>query len=250
MRVVRSYAAGAKASNKLDFPQFLGWGGHGGVSAEWCLKTDIIRPEATRLMHLPEPILAVLEPFRPEFSRPTWSRVLGLITGTILARGRRTVTAALRAIGLSMETGFQRFHDVFSRARWSPMRRARRLLRVLITAFMPHEGLCFVIDETLERRRGPKPTKLSHHRDPIASSKKMNVVASGLRWVITALEVPVAWSSLPWALPFFSQLAPSEKTDKTQRRRHKPVSHRARQVVALLRRWLPGVALTLLGDPA
>jgi hypothetical protein len=43
---------------------------------------------------------AVLEAFRSEFTEPTWTKVLVLLWGTILARGRRTVTAALRQMGV------------------------------------------------------------------------------------------------------------------------------------------------------
>jgi len=199
-------------------------------------------------MRLPKTILAVLDRFRPEFRSRTWTRVLGLITGTLLARGRRTVTAALRAIGRGDEPGWQRFHDVFARASWSPLRLARRRLGLLINAFTPQGGLVLAIDETLERRRGRKITKRSHHRDPIASSKKINVVATGLRWVVTALVVPIPWAGRLWALPFLSQLAPSEKTDAQQKRRHKTMAHRARQMLRVVRRWLPGTELTRLGD--
>jgi hypothetical protein len=199
-------------------------------------------------MHLPGPLLAVLEPFRPEFRRPTWTKAVSLIAGTLLARGRRTVASALRAIGRGGEPGFQRYHDVLSRAAWSPLRLARRLLGLLVAAFAPEGGLTLVIDETLERRWGRKITKRSHHRDPVASSRKMQVVAAGLRWVVTALVVQVPWTRRHWALPFLSQLAPSEKTDAKQRRRHKTMAHRARQVASVARRWLPGVELTLVGD--
>src|SRR4051794_1438499 len=164
-------------------------------------------------MHLPGTFLAALEPFRPEFRRPTWTRAVDLIAGTLLARGRRTVASALRAIGRAGEPGFQRYHEVFSRAAWSPLRLARRLLRLLVAAFAPEGGLILVIDETLERRWGRRITKRSHHRDPVASSRNMQVVATGLRWVVTALVVRVPWTRRHWALPFLSQLAPSEKVD-------------------------------------
>ena len=35
------------------------------------------------------PIIAVLEPFRPLFTAPTWKKMLTLLQGTLLARGRR-----------------------------------------------------------------------------------------------------------------------------------------------------------------
>ena len=201
-------------------------------------------------MRLPKPILAVLDRFRPEFRQPTWGRVLQLISGTLLARGRRTVSSALRALGRGQRPGWQRFHDVFARSSWSPLRLARRLLGLLIAAFAPRGGLVMILDETLERRRGRKITKRSHHRDAVASSKKITVIASGLRWIVTALVVPIPWAGRLWALPFLSQLAPSLKTDQKQKRQHKTIAQRARQVVCLMRRWLPGTELTVLGDTA
>jgi SRSO17 transposase len=110
-------------------------------------------------MSLPRPILSVLDHFRSAFTRPTWEKAQILVTGTILARGRRTVAAALRATGYEHDRHFSRFHAVFSRSRWSALELARRLLLLLVQAFAPRGGLTLVIDETLERRRGPKITK-------------------------------------------------------------------------------------------
>ena len=199
-------------------------------------------------MSLSAPILSVLSHFRSVFTRPTWEKAQVLVTGTILARGRRTVTAALRATGHEHDTHFSRFHAVFSRARWSALELARRLLLLLVQAFAPQGALTLVIDETLERRRGPTISERSYHRDPIASSKSQLVVASGLRWMVLALVVNVPWSRHRWALPFLSRLAPSAKLDAARQRRHKTLCIHARQMMTVVRRWLPGVPLTLLGD--
>ena len=193
-------------------------------------------------------ILSALAPFRTAFTRPTWEKVLVLATGTILARGRRTVAAALHAAGWEQDPNFSRFHAVFSRARWSALELARRLLLALVRAFALGGGLTLAIDETLERRRGAKITKRGHHRDPIASSKGQHVAASGLRGMVLALVVEVPWNRRRWALPFLSRLAPSAKVDAAQHRRHKTLTVHARQMVTAVRRWLPGVPLTLLGD--
>ena len=104
-------------------------------------------------MPAPALILAVLGSFRPESSPQTWARVVTLVLGTITARGRRTVAAALRQMGLHDDPNFSSYHQVFNRAAWSPRRLARRLLRAAIAAFVPGGvGLSFAIDETLERR--------------------------------------------------------------------------------------------------
>src|SRR5271165_909917 len=50
------------------------------------------------------PILAEwLSVFRPCFTAPVWNRILVLVAGAVLAPGRRTVTQALRVMGLAGE---------------------------------------------------------------------------------------------------------------------------------------------------
>jgi hypothetical protein len=66
-------------------------------------------------------MLQALEPFVPLFSRRLWPRVLVLVAGTLLAPGKRTVTAALRVMGLAQPRRFERYHRVLNRARWSSL---------------------------------------------------------------------------------------------------------------------------------
>jgi len=196
-------------------------------------------------------IQQVLEPFRSEFTAPTWIRVVTLILGTILARGRRTVAAALRQMGLQDDPNFSSYHQVFNRAAWSPRKVARRLLSAAIAAFVPKGvGLTFAIDETLERRWGRKIRIRGHYRDPLASSKGRSVSTSGIRWIVLALVVTVPWASRPWALPVLSLPCPTPKVSLKLGRRHKTIAERARQMIACLRRWLPDIDLTVVGDSA
>ncbi len=199
----------------------------------------------------PALIVAVLDTFRPEFSPRTWARVVTLVLGTITARGRRTVAAALRQMGLHDDPNFSSYHQVFNRASWSPRRLARRLLSAAIAAFVPKGvGLSFAIDETLERRWGRKIRKRGHYRDPLASSKERSVAASGIRWIVLALVVTVPWAARPWAPPIFSLPAPTPKVSLKLGRRHKTIAEWARQIIACLRRWLPDADLTVVGDSA
>ena len=102
----------------------------------------------------------VLAPFQSLFSAPTWRKVQRLIIGTLLARGRRTVTAALRHTGQGNTPSFSLYHHVLNRARWSALKGSRRLLTLLVQTFGTVGGsLTFVIDETLERRWGPRLKK-------------------------------------------------------------------------------------------
>src|SRR3954469_20045512 len=199
----------------------------------------------------PESVLNVLEIFRPEFAPRTWARVVPIALGTILARGRRTVTAALRQMGLHDRPDFSSYHQVFNRAAWSPLRVARRLVSALIAALLPAGfGLAFAIDETLERRWGKRIRIRGHYRDPLASSKERSVSASGIRWIVLALVVTVPWARRPWALPVLSLPSPTPKVSAKLGRRHKTIAEHARRMIACLRRWLPRADLTIVGDSA
>jgi hypothetical protein len=184
-------------------------------------------------------MLRVLAKFAPHFSRRVWSHALVLIVGTILAPGRRTVAAALRAMGLEQGKRFERYHRVLSRTRWSGLAVGRTLLSLLITAFAPDGPLLIGIDETVERRRGAKIAAKGIDRDPVRSSHSHCVKASGLRGVCLMLLVPVPWAARTWALPFLTALAPSERYDRAHGRRHKALTDWARQLLLVVRRWGP-----------
>ena len=111
-------------------------------------------------MSLPSPIIAVLAHFRPLFTAPTWKKAVTLLIGTLLGRGRRTVTAALRQMGQQMDGHFSLFHQVLNRARWSSLAVSKSLLQVLVQTFVSAGGVVeIVIDETLKRRCRARSTQ-------------------------------------------------------------------------------------------
>ena len=61
-------------------------------------------------MSLPEPIRTLLSHFQSALTTPTCQNMLTLFPGTLLARGRRTVTAALRQMGLEETPHFSTQH--------------------------------------------------------------------------------------------------------------------------------------------
>ena len=63
------------------------------------------------------------------------------------------------------------------------------------------------------------------------------------------LIVPLPSCKRPWALPFFSVLAPSKKSNEKAGRRHKTSLDWTRQMVKIASRWLKR-PWTLLGDGA
>jgi DDE superfamily endonuclease len=102
----------------------------------------------------------------------------------MLSPGQRTVTAALRVMGLAQAKFFQNYHRVLNRAIWSSLEGARRLLVLLVSILAPTGPLIMGLDDTLERRRGAKIQAKGVYRDPVRSSHRQVVKASGWRWFI------------------------------------------------------------------
>jgi hypothetical protein len=190
-------------------------------------------------MFLPAEIIPILAQFAPVFTAPTYQKALLLVVGTILAKGRRTVTSALRAVGHTQTADWAKYHHVLNRARWSGLQVSERLLLVLVATFGAAGGVTIAVDETLERRWGPHIRKRGHWRDSLASSKHLNVSSSGLRWLVFALVVNVPWTPYALALPFLSVLLTTPQVSAQLGRQHKTVAHVTGQVVLWLRRTLP-----------
>src|SRR5947209_2779184 len=80
-------------------------------------------------MPTPSPmIVAFMQSFAVAFTRPTFEHAIVLVTGTLLASGRRTVASALRAAGLIDERHFTTYHRVLNRTVWSPLPAAQQNL--------------------------------------------------------------------------------------------------------------------------
>jgi hypothetical protein len=200
---------------------------------------------------LPTQMIRVLLPFVPLFSRRVFGHAQVLLAGAILAPGARTVSSALRAMGLDQEKRFHRYHRVLSRASWSSLEVARVLLGLVVEAFVGEGSPLVVgIDETLERRYGKKIAARGVYRDPVRSTHETFVKTSGLRWVCAMLLVEVPWASRIWALPFLSVLAPSERYAAKRGKRHKKITEWALQLLLVLRRCYPEREIVAVADRA
>ena len=104
------------------------------------------------------------------------------------------------------------------------------------------------MDDTIERRWGPKIAARGIYRDPVRSSHGHFVKASGLRWLSFMVLAPVPWAKCIKALPVLTLLCPSERYDKKRGRKHKLLTDWARQGVLQLCRWLPGRDIIFVGD--
>jgi hypothetical protein len=173
-----------------------------------------------------------------------------LMLGAILARGKRTVTSVLRVIGLSRERHFTNYHRVLNRAVWHTWFASKILLGLLVRLLPEGSPLQVLVDETIARRKGKRIKTKGIFRDAVRSSRSKVVHCYGLRWVAMMLLIPVPWSSRPWALPFFTVDAPSQKICHKLGKRHRSVIDRVCFVLRLMRRWFPTRTLVLVGDGA
>jgi DDE superfamily endonuclease len=196
---------------------------------------------------LPEAILLVLAPFAPLFAQRVWGHAQVLLLGAMLAPRARTVTAALRGMGLALARHFTTYHRVLNRATWAARQGSRLLLELLLTGFVP-PGTTMVLgaDDTRERRSGRKISAKGCYRDAVRSTNKHVIRCFGLKWVAMMLVVPVPWSRRVWALPFLTALCWPAKN--RGRRRHKTSVDGVRQMMKQVRRWRPGRRLVLVVD--
>jgi hypothetical protein len=197
---------------------------------------------------VPTILISWLAVFRPCFTAPVWNHILVLVAGAVLAPGKRTVSQALRVMGLADQPGFGRYHEVLNRARWDARDVARRLLLHLLAALSPTGEVVIGVDDTIERRWGSKIKARGIYRDAVRSSHGHFVKTSGLRWLSLAVMVPVPFAGRRWALPFLTVLAPSARWSETQGRRHKALTDWARQAILQTKRWLPDRRVVVVAD--
>lgn len=197
---------------------------------------------------MPSELTSLIVAFAPLFSKRVWAHAQVLIQGALLCPAKRTVTSALRVMGLSHEKQFQNYHRVLSRALWSSLTASRILLSLLVATFAPAGVVLVGLDDTIERRRGEKIKAKGIYRDPVRSSQTHFVKASGLRWLSLMLLCEIPWAGRCWALPFLTCLCPSERYYEERGLKPRKLTERARQALLLLKRWLPEREVVVVAD--
>jgi hypothetical protein len=196
-------------------------------------------------------LLSLLQPFAVAFTAPTFAHALTLVQGTLLASGRRTVAAALRAVGRGDERHFTTYHRVLNRNRWSPLHLSRILLQLLVTLLLdPDAPLVLLVDGTLERRWGRTIRRKGRYHDAVRSQTGHMVTSEGIQWRCLLLLVPSPWSARHWALPVLTVATRSPALSRKLGKRHRTAPEYAETLIALVRRWQPCRQLVLVGASA
>ena len=198
-------------------------------------------------MSLPPEIVALWAQFAPLFSPPVAAHAQVLWIGALLARGPRTVTAALRIMGKSQEAHFTNYHRVLNRAAWSARIASRILLGLIVQSLIPKDWpIVLGADDTLERRSGRKIRARGCYRDAVRSSRKMVIKCFGLKWVSMMVLVKPPWSRQVHALPVLTVLCWPEGTSK--RPTHRTAIDCVGQMILQVRRWFPDREIVLVLD--
>lgn len=202
------------------------------------------------MIPIPPEIQVVLGAFSPLFTAPVCQNATVLAIGAILCIGKRTVTSALKVMGLKDDVHFTNYHRVLNRAKWNTLQGAKILLGLIIFLIPAGSPLVISVDETIERRKGKKIKAKGCYRDSVRSSKSKVILCFGLKWICMMAIVPLPWSKRSWALPFLTVLAPSKAFSASEKKRHKTTVDWTCQMIMQVRRWLPYIPIVLVGDGA
>jgi DDE superfamily endonuclease len=190
------------------------------------------------LCNLPNDLSAWIVTLAAALDPRVQHRLLGLLTGLLFARGRRTVTSWLRAAGLSKQF---RPHYYFLAS--VGRRTARIAVQVLLDVAWPilvgnQPRLLFGLDDTPTCRYGPKVQGAGIHHNPTPGPADQTFLY-GHVWVTLAWLAPHRlWGTI--ALPLLARLYIRQKdVARLPKKYHWKFQTKLEQAAELLR-WLVG----------
>ena len=185
---------------------------------------------------------ALLEGVRAGFTAPGFAIFTDLVTGWVLAPGRRTITAMLTLADPAGRRAHDAYHRFVRDGAWSIHRLWRVLAVHAITAFAPNGVIALDCDDTLYHKAGPKVNGAGVFRDAVRSTVRRVVYALGLNLVVVTLRVSPPWGGPPIAVPINARL--HTKNDTTTTLEH------AAAMIRELANWLPERCFHLCADGA
>lgn len=186
--------------------------------------------------------------FRPALTRPSFIRLVIILSGWILTEGSHAVTAALVATDVARRRHWEAFHRFFSRGTWSPDALGRRLFVRIVSR---EQGVIrVVIDDTIATKKGPEIFGLGNHLDPVRSTRRQKIFVFGHCWVVLAVLVRVPFSRRIWALPILFRLYRNIRDCERRRVRHRKKTELAREMLDLVVAWSANRRLEVAADGA
>jgi hypothetical protein len=167
-------------------------------------------------------------------------RLVRLLLGAVLARGRRTVTSWVRAAGLSQE--FRPCYTTVAAAGKRADGVAARLVHgVLKPLLAGMDRLVFALDDTPTERYGPRVQGAGVHHNPTPGPARRPFVYGHVWVVLGLLATHPLWGAI--ALPLLARLYVRRKNLASIDPPHRPPFRTKLELAAELVRW----AVTWLG---
>ena len=135
------------------------------------------------------------------FSAPSFSIFSTLLTGWVLAPGRRTVTGMIGAGDPEGRRAHDAYHRFFRAARWSTNALWRPLVVHMVALLCPGGTVLLDLDDTLYKKSGRKIDGAGTFRDAVRSTRHKVVYATGLNLVVVTLRVTPPWGGMPTGVP-------------------------------------------------
>jgi hypothetical protein len=204
--------------------------------------------ESTMFPAVPAAAEPLVDAIGDVFTRPTLRRFVLLMAGLIVTMGRRTVSHALVMIRPLMEGHWSDYHRLYSAAHFSMWELAAALTRQVIKLLPGDVVIELVADDTVDGKEGDHVWAKGTHRDSTRSSRKVDQVKFGHKWLVLCVLVRLEGLSRPWALPVLCGMCISPKVAGQIGGRQKTAGDLTRQLLIVLMRWLPQRRFILLGD--
>jgi hypothetical protein len=168
-------------------------------------------------------------------------RLVRLLLGVLLARGRRTVTSWIRAAGLSVE--YRRCYTTVAAAGKRADLIAARLAHAVLKPLLAGMGrLVFALDDTPTERYGPHVQGAGVHHNPTPGPAHRPFVYGHVWVVLGLLACHPAWGVI--ALPLLARLYVRRKDLGSIDPWHRPPFRTKLELAVELMRW----AVTWLGS--
>ena len=132
---------------------------------------------------------ALLTQTRPVFRAPSFAIFTEILTGWVLASGRRTITAMIPLADPAGRRGHDAYHRFVRDGAWQMSGLWRILAIHAVSRFAPTGVVSLDCDDTLFHKSGRNVAGAGIFRDAVRSTSKRVVYALGLNLVVITLRV-------------------------------------------------------------
>ncbi len=185
---------------------------------------------------------ALLQCCAPVFHRRSIAIFGDLVTGWVLAPGRRTITGIIAVADPMGRRAHDAYHRFLRDGAWTMAGLWRVLAVHAVARFAPCGVVTVDCDDTLFHKSGRRVDGAGVFRDAVRSTGRRVVYAMGLNLVVVTLRVTPPWGGCPIGVPINARL--HRKKDPTT-----TIGHAA-EMIRQLTEWLPERSFHLCCDGA